>query len=81
MIPFDVAAVRRDFPILDQPVHGKPLVYLDNAATAQKPRAVIDAISNYYLLGQREHPPGRPPVERARDGGVRRRPQRSSRGS
>jgi cysteine desulfurase/selenocysteine lyase len=49
MIPFDARAVRRDFPILDQEVHGKPLVYLDNAATAQKPRAVIDAISNYYL--------------------------------
>ena len=51
MIPFDAAVVRRDFPILDQLVHGKPLVYLDNAATAQKPRAVIDAISNYYLSG------------------------------
>ena len=49
MIPFDAAAVRRDFPILDRSVHGKPLVYLDNAATAQKPRAVIDAISHYYL--------------------------------
>jgi cysteine desulfurase / selenocysteine lyase len=49
MSPFDVAAVRRDFPILDQTVHGKPLAYLDNAATAQKPRAVIDAISHYYL--------------------------------
>jgi cysteine desulfurase / selenocysteine lyase len=49
MIPFDAAAVRRDFPILGQTVHGKPLVYLDNAATAQKPRAVIDAISSYYL--------------------------------
>jgi cysteine desulfurase/selenocysteine lyase len=49
MIPFDVHAVRRDFPILEQTVHGKPLVYLDNAATSQKPRAVIDAISNYYL--------------------------------
>jgi cysteine desulfurase/selenocysteine lyase len=47
---FDVEAVRRDFPILQQQVHGKPLVYLDNAATAQKPRAVIDAISNYYLF-------------------------------
>ena len=49
MIPFDAAVVRRDFPILGRSVHGKPLVYLDNAATAQKPRAVIDAISNYYL--------------------------------
>ena len=51
MIPFDAAVDRRDYPILDQLVHGKPLVYLDNAATAQKPRAVIDAISNYYLSG------------------------------
>jgi cysteine desulfurase / selenocysteine lyase len=49
MIPFDAGKVRRDFPILDQVVHGRPLVYLDNAATTQKPRAVIDAISNYYL--------------------------------
>jgi cysteine desulfurase / selenocysteine lyase len=46
---FDAERVRRDFPILQRQVHGKPLVYLDNAATAQKPRAVIDAISNYYL--------------------------------
>jgi cysteine desulfurase/selenocysteine lyase len=40
---------RADFPILGQEVHGKPLVYLDSAATSQKPRAVIDAIANYYL--------------------------------
>lgn len=40
--------VRADFPILHQTVHGHPLVYLDNAATTQKPRAVIDAIANYY---------------------------------
>ncbi len=45
----DVARIRRDFPVLDQLVNGKPLVYLDNAATTQKPRSVIDAISNYYL--------------------------------
>ena len=45
----DVARIRRDFPVLDQLVNGKPLVYLDNAATTQKPRPVIDAISNYYL--------------------------------
>jgi cysteine desulfurase/selenocysteine lyase len=44
----DVTAVRRDFPILAREVYGKPLVYLDNAATSQKPRAVIDAISDYY---------------------------------
>jgi cysteine desulfurase / selenocysteine lyase len=45
---FDVDKVRRDFPILQQQVHGKPLVYLDNAATTQKPLAVIEAIENYY---------------------------------
>lgn len=45
---FDVAAVRRDFPILRTTVHGKPLVYLDNAATSQKPQMVIDAVSRYY---------------------------------
>ena len=45
---FDVEAVRRDFPILQQSVNGHPLVYLDNAATTQKPNRVIDAISHYY---------------------------------
>jgi cysteine desulfurase/selenocysteine lyase len=45
---FDVERVRADFPILQQKVHGHPLVYLDNAATSQKPRAVIDAIVSYY---------------------------------
>jgi cysteine desulfurase/selenocysteine lyase len=44
----DVQEVRKDFPILHQKVHGKPLVYLDNAATTQKPLAVIEAIENYY---------------------------------
>jgi len=42
------AALRTDFPILDQRVHGQPLIYLDNAATTQKPRAVLDALRNYY---------------------------------
>jgi len=45
---YDVQRVREDFPILKQMVHGKPLVYLDNAATSQKPQAVIDAIQDYY---------------------------------
>ena len=45
---FDVDAVRRDFPILRQRVNGKALVWLDNAATTQKPRAVIDRISRFY---------------------------------
>lgn len=44
-----VAELRKQFPVLDQTVNGKPLIYLDNAATSQKPRMVIDAISNYYL--------------------------------
>ncbi|PYX07331.1 MAG: cysteine desulfurase CsdA [Acidobacteria bacterium] len=48
---FTVEKVRRDFPILSREVHGKKLVYLDNAATSQKPRAVIDAISRYYEQG------------------------------
>ncbi len=47
-VTFDVEKIREDFPILHQQVNGHPLVYLDNAATTQKPRAVIDAISNYY---------------------------------
>ncbi len=47
-LPFDVRRVRADFPILGQQVQGQPLVYLDNGATAQKPRAVIDALSHYY---------------------------------
>src|SRR6266850_1089510 len=45
---FHVERIRADFPILDQKVHGKPLVYLDNAASSQKPRAVIDALKHYY---------------------------------
>ena len=46
--PFDVASIRRDFPILNQQIHGKPLVWFDNAATTQKPNSVIDALSHYY---------------------------------
>jgi len=46
--PFDVAALRAQFPILGTTVHGKPLVYLDNAATTQKPQVVIDALCEYY---------------------------------
>lgn len=45
---FDVTAIRRDFPILAQQVNGKPLVYLDNGASAQKPQAVMDAMDRYY---------------------------------
>ena len=45
---FDVEVVRKDFPVLDRRVHGRPLVYLDNAATSQKPVAVLDALRDYY---------------------------------
>jgi cysteine desulfurase/selenocysteine lyase len=46
--PFDPNAIKRDFPILQERVHGRPLIWLDNAATTQKPQAVIDRISYYY---------------------------------
>jgi cysteine desulfurase / selenocysteine lyase len=46
--PFDVDRVRADFPILQRKVRGKPLVYLDNAATSQKPQSVIDAVTGFY---------------------------------
>src|SRR3974390_3230446 len=44
----DFKTLRKDFPIPDQKVHGHPLIYFDNAATSQKPRAVIDALVHYY---------------------------------
>src|SRR5512136_510193 len=44
----DWSALRGEFPILDQQVHGQPLIYFDNAATSQKPRVVIDALRHYY---------------------------------
>jgi len=47
---YDVEAVRRDFPILSREVNGKPLVYLDNGASAQKPKAVIDAVTQAYAM-------------------------------
>jgi len=49
--PRSVEDIRSDFPILDRTVNGKPLAYLDNAATSQKPRLVLDAIRVYYEHG------------------------------
>ena len=46
---YDVKKIREDFPILKKLIHGKPLCYLDNAATSQKPQSVIDALNNFYL--------------------------------
>ena len=48
MKKINVNEIRKDFPILSRKVNGKPLVYLDNGATSQKPQVVIDAINNYY---------------------------------
>ena len=45
---FDTAAIRKEFPILEREIRGKPLVYLDTAASAQKPRAVLEALQNFY---------------------------------
>jgi cysteine desulfurase/selenocysteine lyase len=45
---FDVATIRRDFPILAERIHGRPLIWLDNAATTQKPQAVIDRLAHFY---------------------------------
>jgi cysteine desulfurase/selenocysteine lyase len=47
--PFDVTSIRGDFPILRQQIHGRPLVYLDNASTTQKPQAVIDRLTRFYV--------------------------------
>ncbi|MBI3086934.1 MAG: aminotransferase class V-fold PLP-dependent enzyme, partial [candidate division NC10 bacterium] len=49
LVGFGVERIRQDFPALQVRVHGKPLVYLDNAATSQKPQVVIDRITRYYL--------------------------------
>jgi cysteine desulfurase/selenocysteine lyase len=49
-LAFDVQKIREDFPALKQKVRGKPLVYLDSAATSQKPRIVLETIQRYYTL-------------------------------
>ena len=48
MMRWDIEKIRKDFPILQRKVNGSPLVYLDNAATSQKPRCVIESISQFY---------------------------------
>ena len=45
---YDIQKIREDFPILDREVYGKPLIYLDNGATTQKPRQVVEAITDEY---------------------------------
>ena len=76
------AAVRADFPILGRQVHGKPLVYLDNAATTQKPQVVIDALTRYYTSINANVHRGVHELSELRDrglrGGAREGPPRSS---
>src|SRR4051812_7115281 len=50
-MPVDVNKIRQDFPVLTRKIHGRPLIYLDNAATSLKPRQVIEAMDAYYLMG------------------------------
>src|SRR3546814_6762564 len=50
-LAFDVERVRKDFPVLAEHVHGKPLVYLDSGASAQKPTAVLEAMDEVYRTG------------------------------
>ena len=53
---YDIQQIRADFPILSREVYGKPLVYLDNGATTQKPRCVVDAITDeYYSVNANVH--------------------------
>ena len=53
---YDIQKIRADFPILSREVYGKPLVYLDNGATTQKPRCVVDAITDeYYSVNANVH--------------------------
>ena len=70
--PLDVARIREDFPILRQRIRGKPLVYLDNAATSQKPQVVIDAVTRFYTAENANIHRGRALPQRARHGGLRR---------
>ncbi len=65
---FDVAKARAEFPILKRQVNGRPLVYLDSAASAQKPRAVIEAMGGAMETSLRQRPP-RPAHARQRNDG------------
>src|SRR3546814_19216084 len=57
-LAFDVERVRKDFPVLAEHVHGKPLVYLDSGASAQKPTAVLEAMDEVYRTGYPTLHPG-----------------------
>ena len=72
--PIDVQRIRGDFPILRREIRGKPLVYFDNAATTQKPRAVIDAIRRFYEEDYANIHRGVHLLERNRHRSLRRQP-------
>ena len=74
----DFAALRSDFPALQQLVHGKPLAYLDNAASSQSPTAVLEAIALQQRLTPFERASRRAPAERALDGRLRGRAREGS---
>ena len=77
----DVERVRADFPYLEELVNGKPVAFLDSAASTQKPRQVLDAMREFYEHLVRERPPRRLPARRARDGGLRGRAREGARRS
>ena len=58
MMNYDVHRIRKDFPILQQKVYNKPLIYLDNGATTQKPLPVINCIHDYHTVQEQQHSPG-----------------------
>ena len=75
----DALKLRADFPIFEQPFHGKPLAYLDSAASSQKPRQVLDAMTPLLRDLVRERAPRRLRARRARDGRARGRPREGAR--
>ena len=90
-VKFDVESVRREFPILEERIHERPLVYLDNANTTQKPKQVLEALDEFYrhqnanihrathlLSRARDGRPTKAPAPRSRGSSGRARPARSS---
>ena len=71
----DAHKLRADFPVFEQPIHGKPLAFLDSAVTSQKPRQVLDAMREFYAHLVRERAPRRLHAVRARDRRLRGRPR------
>ena len=75
----DARAIRADFPIFEQQIHGKPLAFLDSAASSQKPRQMIEAMTDVLLDVVRERAPRRLRARRARDRRARGRAREGAR--